>query len=140
MDSLKYYINLSDYNINEFNNQFFMIYLIIGLLLFFGFLTFFKDKNSEQNNNKEFLNYLEEMSYNKNLLEKCRKILFPNKGETVTILSGKWKDLIGHITKYDDNENQYNIKIFKSDNLNTNLVPKRRISRKRSDFIVNSGI
>lgn len=140
MDSLKYYINLSDYNINEFNNQFFMIYLIIGLLLFFGFLTFFKDKNSEQNNNKEFLNYLEEISYNKNLLEKCRKILFPNKGETVTILSGKWKDLIGHITKYNDNENQYNIKIFKSDNLNTNLVPKRRISRKRSDFIVNSGI
>lgn len=140
MVSFGYFSSLISYEINEYNNPFFLIYLISGFLLFFSFLSLFTEKNKQQISKVELLDYLEEMSYDENLVEKCRKVLFPTKGDVVTILTGKWRNLTGHITKYNFDDDLYNIKIYKSDNFDTRQIPKRRILRNRSDFIVNPDI
>lgn len=140
MNSLRYFTSYVTYDINEYNNPFFIIYLISGFLLFFSILSLFTEKTEHQINDDQLLNYLEEISYDNDLLEKCRKVLFPDKGDVVTLLGGKWTNLVGHITKYNHEEDDYNIKVYKSDNLNTNIIPKRRIFRNRSDFMVNTDI
>lgn len=139
MNSLNYFTSFVTYNIKDYHNLFFLTYLVSGLLLFLSILSFFL-KILHKNNNNKLLNLLEEVSYNTSTREKCRKILFPDKGEVVTLLNGKWSNLIGHITKYNNEDDNYNIKIYKSDNLNTNVIPKRRLFRNRIDFIVNPDI
>lgn len=140
MNTIGYFANLFTYELNEYNNPFFVIYLVSGFLLFFSLLTLVTESDNKQINENEVLQYLEECSFNNSLLQKCRKILFPDKGDTVILLNGKWKNLIGHITKYNSEYNDYNIKVYKNDNPDTNVIPKRRIFRSRNEFVVNSDI
>ena len=137
MNSLSDFTSYITYDVNQYSNPFFLIYFGSGLLLFLSILSFFP-KIVHKNN--KLLNLLEEVSYDTSIREKCRKILFPDKGEVVTLLNGKWSNLIGHITKYNNKNDNYNIKIYKSDNPNTNVIPKRRLFRDRIDFIVNPDI
>ena len=137
MNSLSDFTSYITYDVNQYSNPFFLIYFGSGLLLFLSILSFFP-KIVHKNN--KLLNLLEEVSYDTSIREKCRKILFPDKGEVVTLLNGKWSNLIGHITKYNNKDDNYNIKIYKSDNPNTNVIPKRRLFRDRIDFIVNPDI
>ena len=139
MNSLGDFTSFITYDVNQYNNPFFLIYLCSGLLLFFSILSLYGEKRPKFDGNK-LLHILEEVSYDDDTLEKCRKVLFPDKGEVVTLLNGKWRNLIGHITRYNYEDNSYNIKVYKSDNPDTNQVPKRRIFRNRIDFVVNPEI
>ena len=71
MNSLRYFTSCVTYDINEHNNPFFIIYLISGFLLFFSILSLFTEKPEHQIKDDQLLNYLEEISYDNNLLEKC---------------------------------------------------------------------
>ena len=140
MEPLTKIVNLTYESIGFINNPFFTFYLMNGILFFFLLYSFFTKGQTTNLSENEVLDYLEYQSNDLNLVEKFRKILFPNKGDMVTLLEGRWKDRVGFITKYNEEHDDYNIKVYKIDNPYTNVIPKRRIHRSRDEFIVHTDI
>lgn len=88
------------------------------------------------------LDYIEKKSYDydnnfRSFFRVLEKIVVPYKGDIVYLRNGKWKNYFGLITKYNESDDTWNIKIHKNLNPETNNYPKRKIIRNRNDFIVD---
>ena len=59
----------------------------------------------------------------------------PDKGDYVILRNGRWDNLLGKITRYNEDDT-YNIKITKTLNPYNNDIPKRRITRERDNFVI----
>ena len=134
MYSLRYFTSLFTDETSNYINPFITIYFISGIYLFYSIFTILKENSSEKLNDEDVLQFLRKKCDDNSLIAKVIKIILPDKGDKVTLLSGKWKDLTGSITKYNKDYDDYHIKVYKVDNPNTNIIPKRRIFRSRGSF------
>lgn len=122
--------------IDNFNN----IYLFLALS--FGYLVILKICNllfstNNRITDSEIYDYLEDNIWDNSFEKIIRKIVLPMKGDYVILQNGRWDNQVGKITRYNDYDDTYNIKITKKLNPDNNNIPKRIITRERDDFIVN---
>ena len=134
------------YNISENYDQKLIICYLIIVYCFFMIYFYLKNNKVEQVkhelDDQTVLNYIEKKSYDYdnnfiNFFSILEKIVGPYKGDIVTLKYGKWKNYFGLITKYNELDNTYNIKIQKNLNPDYSEYPKRKIVRNRDEFIVD---
>ena len=138
------YVN--KYNIIEkFNQMNEVSYLFLSFCLI-NLYFYFKKPNIKiikaELDDSTVLNYIEKKSldYDNNFKKFFRvleKIIVPYKGDIVYLRNGKWKNYFGLITKYNESDDTWNIKIHKNLNPETNNIPKKKIIRNRIDFTVD---
>ena len=137
---------IDEYKIFEnYDKKLLICYLIIVycfLMLYF----YLKNNKVEpvryELDDQTVLNYIERKSYDcdnnfKNFFSILEKIVTPYKGDIVSLKYGKWKNYFGLITKYNELDDTYNIKIFKNLNPDQSEYPKHKIVRNRDEFIVD---
>jgi len=137
---------IDEYKIFEnYDKKLLICYLIIVycfLMLYF----YLKNNKVEpvryELDDQTVLNYIERKSYDcdnnfKNFFSILEKIVTPYKGDIVSLRYGKWKNYFGLITKYNELDDTYNIKIFKNLNPDQSEYPKHKIVRNRDEFIVD---
>lgn len=137
---------INKYKIFENYDQKLLICYLIIVYCFFMIYFYVKSNKVEQVkyelDDQTVLNYIEKRSYdNDNNFNKffsiLEKIVVPYKGDIVYLRNGKWKDYFGSITKYNESDDTYNIKIYKNLNPDYSEYPKRKIIRNRDEFVVD---
>ena len=137
---------IDEYKIFEnYDKKLLICYLII--VYCFLMLYFYLKNNKDEPvryelDDQTVLNYIERKSYDcdnnfKNFFSILEKIVTPYKGDIVSLRYGKWKNYFGLITKYNELDDTYNIKIFKNLNPDQSEYPKHKIVRNRDEFIVD---
>jgi hypothetical protein len=112
------------------------MYIFISLLVILGILFALLPQNKTKTmTNNQVYEYIEDNIWQYNFWETIHKIVVPDKGDYVILQNGRWDNLYGQITRYNEDDT-YNIKITKKLNPYNNDFPKRRITRERDEFII----
>ena len=126
-------INILD-NLNLGN--FLYMYIFGSFLVILGILFSLLPQNKTSSmTNDQVYEYIEDNIWKNNFFQTVRKIVVPDKGDYVILRNGRWDNLLGKITRYNEDDT-YNIKITKTLNPYNNDIPKRRITRERDNFVI----
>lgn len=134
LDNLNEKILLTINNLNLGN--FLYMYIFGSFLVILGILFSLLPQNKTSSmTNDQVYEYIEDNIWKNNFFQTVRKIVVPDKGDYVILRNGRWDNLLGKITRYNEDDT-YNIKITKTLNPYNNDIPKRRITRERDNFVI----
>lgn len=124
--------NVQQYINNWMENK--TIEYYIFLVFLFLMIDYFLKKIFSITKN-DILEHVEENIDDNIFRKKILNLIMPRVGEVVQMANSPWNGLFGYVTKIEDDN--YNIKLTKSLNPETNRIPKRRISRPVGDIYID---
>jgi len=136
MDNL---LNSTNFNYDNIITNFDLnLTILFTFLITFMVISFFNiNTSNEVKVNDMILDYVENNITDNSFYKSIIKIVSPDKGDIVILKYGRWNNLLGKVTRYNFEDNSYNIKVTKNLNPNNNDIPKRVINRDRDDFYSN---
>lgn len=136
MDNL---LNSTNFNYDNIITNFDLnLTILFTFLITFMVISFFNiNTSNEVKVNDMILDYVENNITDNSFYKSIIKIVSPDKGDIVILKYGRWNNLLGKVTRYNFEDNSYNIKVTKNLNPNNNDIPKRVINRDRDDFFSN---
>ena len=122
------------------NNSFFgELFVGLGLLcLTYVFIDYviIKTNKDVQTNTESIIDSIYKSQNNQVVIDGIRNIFYPSKGSIIKMRSGRWTNLLGKITRVND-DGSYNVKLTKIQNPDNDTdIPKNKLNRSRSKFNV----